>query len=333
MLQKAEEKQIVEYSVVEADIAQMKSVYMDLAITDLEDTEQFKQVNDARLIVKGKRCAVENERKSLKKEALEWGRKVDGRANEIFALIKPIESHLQAEEQKVLDEQERINAEADAKEKAMLKKRFDDLYAVGYTEEPIALAVMTDDEFQCLLDDKTFAFNEAQKEKAEAEAKEKKRLADEEAARKAEDERLAKQKVEQEAEAARLTDIQADLDKKAKSIQDEKDRIVREEQAKIDAENARIKAAEDAKAKAEQDAKDAEERELAAKEAEDRRVALLPDIEKIKYWIELVEAQIDDFPHEILSNDRAMAFVQEAVEEFEKALEEVQRMLKEVEKL
>jgi len=77
MPDKAEEKQVVEYSVVEADIAKMKSIYMDLVITDLDDDEQFKQVKEARLIVKGKRCAVENERKALKADALAWGRKVD----------------------------------------------------------------------------------------------------------------------------------------------------------------------------------------------------------------------------------------------------------------
>lgn len=355
MLQKAEEKQVVKYSVVEADIAQMKSIYMDLAITDLEDDEQFKQVKEARLIVKGKRCAVENERKALKKESLAWGKKVDTRAREIFTLIEPIESHLQAEEQKVIDEQERIKAEEAAKEKAMLEKRFNDLFSVGYTSTPLELAVLGDDEFQCLLDDKTFAFNEEQEAKAEAGAKEKKRLADEEAARKAEADRLAKQKAEQDAKAEKLQKEKDALAKEKRELAAEKQamreqklksvgvyragtfgesltskhvdfqyhwptwnainamsddyfyslignitvemtafEIEKEAAEKQATENARIKAEADAKAKAEQDAKDAEDAKIAAKEAEGRRVALLPDKEKLTEWVHALK--IPDMP-------------------------------------
>ncbi|NQU04258.1 MAG: hypothetical protein HQ589_08935 [Syntrophaceae bacterium] len=294
MLQKAEETRVVKYSVVEADIANMRSIYMDLVITDLNDAEQFKQVKEARLIVKSKRCAVEKERKLLNSDALVWQKKVNGKAKEIFTLIEPIETHLQAEEQKVLDEQERIKAEEAAKESAMLEKRFGDLFAVGYTSTPMELNILTDDEFQCLLDDKTFEFNEAQKAKADEEAAEKKRLADEAAARKAEAKRLADQKAEQDAKEAALKKQADELAAHQKELQDEKDRIALEEAEKKAAEHRKIKAAADAKAKAEKDAKDAEERELAAENEAKRKLALLPDKEKLTEWVNNFE--IPDMP-------------------------------------
>jgi len=220
-----EETQVVKYSVVEADIANMKSIYMDLVITDLDDKEQFNQVKEARLVVKGKRCAVENERKALKKSALEWGRQVDGKANEIFALIEPIETHLQTEENKVIEEEKRIEREEEERQRKINQKRVDDLMAVECVMPFLEVATMTDDEFQCLLGDKTFEFEERKKAKAEEERLEKARLAKEAADRKAEDERLAKQKVEQDAKDKKQREESESLKKEKQKLRDEKTKM------------------------------------------------------------------------------------------------------------
>jgi len=285
MLQKAEETQVVKYSVVEADIANMKSIYMDLVITDLNDKEQFNQVKEARLVVKGKRCAVENERKALKKSALEWSRQVDGKANEIFALIEPIETHLQTEENKVIEEERRIKREEKERQRKISQKRVDDLLAVDVVMPYLEVATLTDDEFQCLLGDKIFEFEERQKAKAEEERLEKERLAKEAADRKAEDARLAKQKKEQDAERERLEKIQADLNAQSKAIQDEKNRIAQDAADKQAAENAKIQAAKDAEALAKHQAKEAAEAEEKVKIEAARQEALKPDKEKLIDWI------------------------------------------------
>ncbi|MBW2012046.1 MAG: hypothetical protein JRI32_10565, partial [Deltaproteobacteria bacterium] len=44
-------KEIVKYDITTAEIEKMKSVYMDLTITDLENEDDFKAVHDARLVV------------------------------------------------------------------------------------------------------------------------------------------------------------------------------------------------------------------------------------------------------------------------------------------
>ena len=141
------EAQIVKYDITVAEIEKMKSIYMDLTITDLEDEDQFNAVKDARLVVKGKRCAVENKRKELKADALAWGKKVDTEAKRIKGLLEPIENHLQNEENKVVEEQKRIEKEEREAEQKKIDQRIAHLqqYRVILPYQDVAL--MEDDEF------------------------------------------------------------------------------------------------------------------------------------------------------------------------------------------
>ena len=280
-----EETQVVKYSVVDAEIAKWRDIYMHLTIDDLDDKEQFDAVHSARMVVKNKRVEIEKERKSLKADALAWGKLVDTKAKEIFAKLEPIESHLAKEEQRVVDEQNRIKAEEEARQEAINQKRVDDLLTVECVMPFIQVATLTDDEFQCLLGDKTFEFEERQRAKAEAERLEKERLAKEAAERKAEDERLAKQKAEQDKIAADLKRQQDELAAQQKAIQDEKDRIAKEAADKQAAENARLKAELEAKEKAEREAKEKAEAEEKARAEAERQAALKPDKEKLIDWI------------------------------------------------
>ena len=293
MLQKAEETQVVKYSVVDAEIAKWRDIYMHLTIDDLDDKEQFNQVKEARLFVKGKRCAVENERKALKKSALEWGRKVDDKAKEIFSLIEPIETHLQTEENKVIDEQKRIEGEEEKRQLKITQKRIDDLLTVECVMPFLQVATLTDDEFQCLLGDKTFEFEERQKAKAEAEVAEKARLAKEAADRKAEDERLAKQKADQDAKEAELKKQADDLAAQQKAIDDERARIAKAEADKKAAKEAKIQAAKDAEDLAKHQAQEAAEAEEKAKVEAARQEALIPDIDKLEDFANYLQEAIE----------------------------------------
>ena len=89
-----------EVDITDAAIAEMSTLYMGLAITDLEDKEQFDAVHSARMVVKGKRVEVEKKRKELKADAIAWGKKVDTEAKRIFGKLEPIETHLINEENK-----------------------------------------------------------------------------------------------------------------------------------------------------------------------------------------------------------------------------------------
>jgi len=299
---------LVEYNITDAAISEMKSIYMELAITDIEDKEQFDAVHSARMVVKGKRVEVEKRRKELKADALAWGKKVDGKAKEIFEKLEPIETHLDGEERKVTDEQKRIKDEADRKEKEKIEKRIAEFAEVNVHLPFFDVAAMTDGYFDSRL---IIA-------RADFEA-EQNRLAEEEAARKAESERLEKVRKEQEAEAARLTEEKRKIDEaqaaERKKIDDERRAIEaekkaledekRKEQERRDRAAFEAQAKEDARIAAEKVEKERQEREAwAAKEKADREAAekirqadLLPDKQKLLTFAEaLLNAKNDLIP-------------------------------------
>jgi len=232
-------------------------------------------------------------------------------------------------------EQERIEEEKAEEQRKVTEERINALQKVGCVVPFIVLATMPDDEFQCLLDDKTFEFNEAEREKAEDVAAEKARLAKEAADRKAEDGRLAKQKEEQEAEAARQKAAQAELDAKQakldaqeKAIQDEKDRLTKEAADKKAAEDAEIQAAKDAEDLAKHQAKEKVEEEENAKAEAARQEALKPDKEKIDGWFGKIIDVIDDYPK--VEDEEAAQLVGFAIDKMSVVMT---MLLKEVQKL
>jgi len=279
------EKQVVKYSIVEAEIAKWENIYMDLSIDNLDDKEEFDMVHSARITVKNGRVAIEKERKALNSEALKWQKQVNGRAKELFALIEPIETHLQNEENKVIEEQKRIEAEEAERERKNIEARIDELMKVNWVMPFMEVATLTDEEYDTLLFDKTEDFKiEQDRIKKEAEAKVN---ADAEAAeaRRIEGERLEKQKAEQDIIAADLKRQQDEIAAQQKALQDEKDRIAREEQARIDAKNALKDAEENAREEIEREKKEAREREIKVAEEAKRQKALKPEKTKLVDWI------------------------------------------------
>lgn len=76
-----------------------------------------KTIDKARKEAKSIRCEIENIRKALKADALEWGRKVDQTAKEVTARIEPVEQHCE----RLLEQQKRAaEAAAAAREAARL---------------------------------------------------------------------------------------------------------------------------------------------------------------------------------------------------------------------
>lgn len=58
------------------------------------DEENYKKLTDAIRVVVSKRTAVDDKRKELKAGSLEFGRRIDGRAKEITAMLQPLEDTL-----------------------------------------------------------------------------------------------------------------------------------------------------------------------------------------------------------------------------------------------
>jgi len=287
------EKQLVVYDITEAAISKMESEFMPLVVAGLEDKEGLAIVHDARMIVKNHRVAVEKKRKEFKADALAYGKLVDTEAKRITSLLEPIESHLQAEEDTVKIELERIAAEEAEKERIKIQDRADGLLEFNVVKPYFEVATMTDEEFDNFLHNSEYEFNA----KKEADAKEAE-------ARRAENERLKIERETQDAIAKELLEAQAKLDADRKALEDEKkaeiDRKVAEK-AKIDAAE---KAIADAKAKAEADAKAEEERldrenkEMQEK-AEAKRLAkiredsLRPDKEKLLEFVDRLDVMFN----------------------------------------
>lgn len=274
MNEEAIKQELQKYNVTDAAIEKLRTDYMALTVKGVDDTTGYEIVKKARIDIKKRRVEVEKTRVQLKAESLEYGRRVDGEAKRITALLAPIEDHLTTQEKIVDDEKARIKAEAEAKEAARIEARAERLFGFGasliggnYSAYGLVIPqslvkACTDEQFAQFV-----AQVQAKKDAEDA------RLKAEEAARKAESERLARVAAEQEAERQRLA-------AEAKKQAEEAARIKAEQEAaqrKADEEKERVakeQADREAKIKADQEAaerKIREERE--ALEAEKKRIA------------------------------------------------------------
>ncbi len=274
--------ELQKYGVTDAAIAKLNADYMALTVKTPQDMAGYEVVKKARIDIKKRRVEVEKTRVQLKAESLEYGRRVDGEAKRITALLEPIETHLTAQEKIVDDEKARIKAEAEAKEAARIQARVDRIFAFGASftgqnyiayglQIPAALVkACADEQFEQFV-----AQVQGEKDKEDA------RLKAEEDARKAEAERLAKVAAEQEAERQRLAAeakkqaeeterVKAEQEAAARKIREDQEAIERAKQKLIDDEAARLKAIEDEKKRVESEKKRAEELEKAKKEAAEK---------------------------------------------------------------
>lgn len=305
------ETDLQKFNVTDAVIAKYSEDFMPLKINGLEDKEGLKQVHDARMTIVKKRTEVEKVRKELKADALEYGRQVDGEAKRIFALLEPIENHLDSEEQKIKEEENKIKAEKEAEQQKIYENRIGVLLHYGMiftgssyvlneiTITTLDLKIMGDEKFDFAVGLVENEFNIIEAKKAEAE-----RL------KKEEEERLAKVAEDQKIEAERLAKIQKEQDEKAEEIRlaqqkinDENARIAKEKQDKIEAENrakeleqakkdAAEKAIKDAEAKRKADEEKRIADELAAQKKRERADNLRPDKEKLLAFASLIDAII-----------------------------------------
>ena len=311
--------EIVEYNVTDAAISEMQSRYMGLVVKGLDDRAGLAAVHEARMVVKGTRCKVENKRKELKADALIWGQKVDAEARRITNLLEPIESHLEAEEIKVTAEKARIKSEAEHKARERAQGFVDAFAGVGVSM-PFMLAMeMSDGDFFAKF---TIAEDEHKKEQARI-AKEKcveqERLAAEKKAQAEEAARLAAERAEFErVQAEELKKRQAEYIRiKAENDKLEADRRALEEakreqevQAAIEQakKDAAEKALKDAAEKSEREAREKADAERKAVEEAERRARLRPDKEKLLAYADaLVDVQVPT-----CASDEATAILSEA---------------------
>lgn len=197
---------VAAYTVTGVQVAALVAKYKHLVVTDLGNHEQVLIVRAARLDIRDVRIKVEKRRKVLKAKSLEEGRLIDSVAEQLSTPLEEVEAHLQAEEDKVVKEMERLEREADNALRIKIQERIDALFVAGCVVSFEAAAAMSEE-----------AYSEglgialaAQKAKREQEAERLRIQAEEDAKRKAEAEKLAaeraeldRQRQEQDAERSR----------------------------------------------------------------------------------------------------------------------------------
>lgn len=213
--------ELVKYDVTEAAISEMRSLYMALTVNDVDDQEGFEAVHSGRMVVKGARVAVEKQRKKYNEDAQKHIKGVNAAAKKIFDGLEPIESHLQEQEDIVINERKRIQSEKEQAEQKRIQGRINELASVGCVMSFFDVATLSDPEYEKLFSEKKEAFEAEQKRIAEA--------------ARIEAERLEKERVEREAEKKRLEAERAELDRIRREQETEKARL-KAEQDKIDAE-------------------------------------------------------------------------------------------------
>ena len=282
-------KELQEFNLTDAAIAELKDRYKDLVIKDEHDTVGARAVHEAKMDIVRRRTGTEKIRQSLKAESLEYGRKVDGEAKHIFALLAPIEKRLEEEENRIKEIKEKIKREAEEAEEARINTRERRVEGLGMTKRDNTYGVLSFSITQELLvtatDEQLDAYCEkvAAGIKADADYKaELKRAEDVEKAR------LLQVAEDQAAERKKLDDEKAALEAEKKKVQDKID-----EEKKREIEEARekaiaAKAIEDEKARVAQEAKDKEAREKKEADAKKRKEARRPDKIKIEDWINAI---------------------------------------------
>jgi len=253
--------QVVDFKIEDAVIATLEKKYGD--IKDASSPAIYKVVMAGLKEYRDIRLKVSNRHKELKKDALEYGRKVDGEKNRLLDLLSPGEDHLKTirkveDDKAAAIEKERVNTIRKKIHQLDYKKTGLMNLSAGQLKDLIKEVEETqfdDDEYQeFTAEAKATAYNVVITVKSTLENREK--LDKELAEQKVENERLEKIRLEQEAEKKKLAEQQAKIDEENRKIQEEKDKI-----------EAEKKAEQERKAREEFEKKAKEEAERKAKEA------------------------------------------------------------------
>lgn len=294
---------LAKYSPTDAAIAQMRSEYMPIRVSGVDDKAGAEKAHGARMVVKNHRVAIEKTRVSLKADALAFGRAVDSEAKRLTSMLEPIENHLREQEEIVTKEAERRRLAEEAERIEILRGR---MVALADVRSPLIeadVARMSDAEFQSALNaanEAYFAAIEAERVAAEERRIESERLAAERAD-------LERQRAAQESErmerervlAAERAAHEAEV-AKIREQQDAERRRIEAERAAIEAEKAAAARAAEIKAAEERAAAAAREQaRIDAERAEAERArkeAMRPTVEKLTALADAVIAlTVPDF--------------------------------------
>jgi hypothetical protein len=202
---------IERFGVADAAIAELKAKFAPLQIAGVDDLQGFEEVKRARLQVRKYRTKIEDVRKELKADSLEYGRKIDAEAKRLTGLILEVEGDLQAKESAIEQARLEIAQAAQRALEARRAQRIEEARAAGIEWNGSGFASrynftilsqqeidsLEDGNFFALLQDSAQAMQQAiAAEQAAAQARQE--------AQRAEQERLQQEREAQAAERAQL---------------------------------------------------------------------------------------------------------------------------------
>lgn len=224
--------ELEKFEIKEEDLTALVKASDGLTIAGVDDKEGYKKVHDARMAMKKKRVEIEHAGKAMRAKATAFSKAVIARENKFVAILEPREIELQAMEDAIDDEKDRIRIAKEHEEDERIQKMSDALAAVGHAADFITLKGLTETQFADTLAEATAAYT---KRKAEEE-QERQRLAEENLKKEKEERERAEEqertRLKQEAEGKRqdeerirLETQQKELEAEKQKIEDEKKRI------------------------------------------------------------------------------------------------------------
>lgn len=199
------------YDPIAATLQEQAAALSDIKIANLFDDAGLKQAKFNLRTLKSLDSQIEGKRKELKAIALEYGRAVDGRAKELFAITAPHRDKLESEIKAIEDERE-------AQRRKLELDRIGKLTAAGYEFtggyyrvgvkmiHPEQITKLSDDDFTLLVEQ---GAEERQRLYAERERAEAERIAAEQERLRIEQERAALAAERAELEALRRANDEA----------------------------------------------------------------------------------------------------------------------------
>ena len=243
-----------EYAAIAAD---WEAKAKTIVVTSPTQVAEMKTAREGRLVLRGKRTAIETIRKNLKEQSLREGKTIDGIAGTLRALIEPIEEYLEKQERFVeIQEEARI--------KALVTNRASEIIQYGGNPNLFNLGAMNEAEYQSTL----ISVKQAEEDKLEAEAR---------AILKTAEDRRETERIRVENSKLRVEAMERD--RLAQQATEEARRALDAERK----ERERLEAEDRAR-------KDAEAATLRRNVAEQKRLARAPDKKKLELWADDLDA-------------------------------------------
>ena len=272
------EKHVINYNITDAALAELAERHQ--YVTAHHDYKQAKAAaKECQVLRKG----LEDKRVLLKRDALEYGRKVDAEAKRIRLKIEAVEDPIRATINDIDDAEKR----KEEKRIMAIQEEIETIRAFGMHLEGAGISALqaAQEKVAAVVLDSSFDEFLAEAEGAKAESESRLRLAiSKRQAYEDEQAKLEEQRKAQEAQQKKLDEQQAELDRQAEEQhkqQEEDDRIRR---AELDRKAAELKKKQDALDEEERKKKEAKEAEAARVLAEQQA----PDVEKLNRLAEVL---------------------------------------------